>query len=572
MKSKINTLLVLTLLVLQASLYGQEWAKAFGNQYLDQGADIAIDGSGNVYMTGFFQGTVDFDPSANVANLNSAGERDFFMAKYDAQGNYLWAKAIGGGGNDHARSIVVDITGNIFVAGEFSNIVDFDPGVGFSLHTGQGNADVFVAKYNPQGNFVWAKSFGGAGIDNCRDMMLDNSGNIFVTGVFQGTADFDPNGGVSNMTSAGNLDTYILKLDQFGNYLWSKSIAGMDNILSNQFVLDNNGNILIAGEFQGVADFDPSGGVLHQTSVGTFSGFFAKYKASNGDLLWADMIGGSGFERAKGVAVDVQDNIYITGVFRGTVDFDNSTNDTYVTSAGDQDCFVAKYTPTGNFLWANHIGGSGNDIGVDIEVDDFSTVFVSMLFRNTATVYDFQNQPKASFTSNGSSDIGLFKFDKSGTYLWGKSGGGSNGDEPTAIAINNQNRVFTTGWFQGSSSFAGNNLASLGGRDVLMIKLNMSGVVSTQEQEELDAAEFKVFPNPSNGLFNLEINEFEGEELEVTIMDVTGRTVETIYLEGYGGFNYFTQQVDLTGRVSSGLYLVRLRNGQGVVTRKLIIR
>lgn len=574
MNGKINSILVIVLLVTMTVTNGQaqEWASAFGHQNLDQGTDVAIDGSGNVYLTGFFQGTVDFDPSPNIANLNSAGQRDFFIAKYNAAGQYLWAKAIGGGGHDHARSVEIDIAGNIFISGEFSNIVDFDPGVGFSLHNGQGDADVFVAKYDPQGNFIWAKSFGGTGIDNCRDMMLDNAGNIYLTGVFQGTADFDPNGSITAMSSIGNLDTYILKLDQFGNFLWVKSIQGPDNILANQFTFDQNGDILLVGEFQGVADFDPSAGVSNQTSLGTFSAFFAKYDASNGSLIWVERIAGSGFERAKGVAVDVQDNIYITGVFRGTVDFDNSADHTYVTSAGDQDCFVVKYTPSGDFLWANHVGGAGNDIGVDLEVDDYSNVFISAIFRGTATVYDFQNFPKGSFTSNGSSDIAFLKFDKQGTYIWGKSGGGTNGDESTAIAIDNQNKMFTTGWFQGSSSFGGTTVSSSGDRDILLAKVNMEGTIATEEQETLNAATFNIFPNPSNGLFNLEINDFEGEELDVTILDVTGRVIHNLHLEGYGRFDYFTQQIDITGRVSSGLYFVRLQSGRAVTTQKVFIR
>jgi len=276
-----------------------EWANNYGSTNLDQGTDLQLDNIGNIYTTGFFEGTVDFDPTINGSvNLNSAGLRDFYIAKYDGLGQLAWAKAIGGGNQDYSKSIQVDGAGNIYVLGDFSGLVDFDPSAGFSLQDVNGASDIFIAKYNPQGDFVWVKTFGGIGIESSKDLIVGGQGNIYIAGIFQGTTDFDPNGGVVNLTSSGAFDSFILKLDSNGNYVWVKSIQGTNSNFINQIVLDYSGNVNAVGYFQGTADFDPNGGTLEMTSIGNNSAFLTKWN-TQGQYIDALMIGGSGFEVGK---------------------------------------------------------------------------------------------------------------------------------------------------------------------------------------------------------------------------------------------------------------------------------
>ncbi|MEP0393823.1 MAG: SBBP repeat-containing protein, partial [Nitratireductor sp.] len=178
---------------------------------------IEVDSSGNSYVTGYFQGTVDFDPGAGTTNLTSAGVKDVFIAKYNSDGTLDWAKNVGGTSDDVSYSISVDSSGNSYVTGTFQGTADFDPGAGTTNLTSAGNDDAFIAKYDSDGALVWAKNVGGTSDDYGQSIEVDSSGNSYVTGYFQGTADFDPGAGTANLTSAGSSDVFLLKLDSDGN-------------------------------------------------------------------------------------------------------------------------------------------------------------------------------------------------------------------------------------------------------------------------------------------------------------------------------------------------------------------
>lgn len=191
-----------------------EWAKSFGGGDFDQGNSITVDAAGNVYTTGYFQDTVDFDPGAGSANLTSAGSGDAFVQKLDAAGNFLWAKAFGGSADDIVASITVDAVGNVYTTGYFQGTVDFDPGAGTDTLTSAGRGDVFVQKLDAAGNFLWAKALGGSGSDEGSSITVDAAGNVYTTGNFEGTADFDPGAGSATFTSAGGWDVFIQKMSQ----------------------------------------------------------------------------------------------------------------------------------------------------------------------------------------------------------------------------------------------------------------------------------------------------------------------------------------------------------------------
>jgi hypothetical protein len=544
--------------------FGQaEWAKSIGGASLDQGSDIVMDNFGNLYTTGFFEGTVDFDPGAGVVNLSSVGARDFFIAKYDNLGQLIWAKSIGGGSHEHARSIALDASGNIFVAGDYNGLVDFDPGVGFSFQDVKGASDIFVAKYDPQGNFIWAKTFGGVGIESCRDMTLDTFGNLLLTGVYQGTSDFDPNGGIINMTSTGQFDAFLLKLDVLGNYVWSKSIQSANSNYINQVVVDYTGNINIIGYFQGTADFDPSNATFSMTTISDKSAFFAKY-SPQGQFINATMIGGSGFEIGKAIAVDLQDNIYITGNFRGVVDFDPSGSTNFVTSSGIRDIFIAKYTTQGQFVWANKIGGTGDDQATAITLDNNNEVFIAGYFNGSMTLSNSK-----TFTSAGNTDIILARYDSEGSLKYAVCYGGGNGDEAIGLIANNSGDIYNIGWIQGVSNFGNTTLNSAGDRDIYIAKTTMEDLTTTENPFVIEQ-NISIFPNPSNGQFNLKLEDLEAEQLTISIMDATGRILNREIINTFGQ-PIFQHQFDITNQVTNGLYFVRIAAKNSIVTKKLFV-
>ena len=319
------------------------WSKNVGGSAYDYVTSIALDDSGNIYITGYFYGSSDFDPSASTVNLTASGD-DVFFAKYDNDGNYIWAKNVGGSAYDNGVFIAVDNSGNVYLTGFFINTADFDPSASVANLTSAGIRDIFFAKYDNDGNYIWAKAIGGSTNDDVTSMVLDSSGNVYITGIFLGTADFDPSTSVENLTSSGFEDIFFAKYDNNGNYVWAKNVGGSEDDQSYSIALDASSNIYITGGFNNTADFDPSTANAYLAAApGNRDVFFAKYD-NNGNYIWAKNVGSSGNDYGASLVLDLLGNIYITGFFMGTVDFDPSTTTNNVTSLGVQDIFVAKYT------------------------------------------------------------------------------------------------------------------------------------------------------------------------------------------------------------------------------------
>ena len=332
------------------------WAKGLGGTGADVGRIIAVDSSGNVYTTGYFFSTADFDPGAGTTNLISAGGAEAFVSKLDSSGNFVWAKGLGGNSTDEGYSIALDSSGNVYTTGYFRDTADFDPGAGVAALTSAsaGVNEIFVSKLNSSGNFVWAKGLGGTAADVGRSIAVDSSGNVYTTGYFIGTADFDPGAGVANLTSASgsggtDRDVFVSKLNSSGNFVWAKGLGGTAADESNSIAVDSSGNVYTTGSFNGTVDFDPGTGVENLTSAGGSDGFISKLDSS-GNYVWAKSLGDTGFDYVRSIAVDSSGNVYTTGNFNGTVDFDPGAGVENVTSNGSNDVFVLKLTPSGESL------------------------------------------------------------------------------------------------------------------------------------------------------------------------------------------------------------------------------
>src|SRR5258706_11830610 len=259
------------------------WAKSMGGVSDDFGLSITTDSSGNVFTTGSYQGPADFDPSAGTANLSSAGIGDIFITKFDSSGNLVWAKSMGGTADDAGGAIAVDTSGNIYTTGYFAGTADFDPGAGTANFSSAGIGDIFITKFDSSGNLVWAKSMGGTADDASNAIAVDASGNIYTTGYFEGTADFDPSAGIFNLTNVGGDDIFVSKLDSNGNFVWAKSMGGTSAEAGRGIGLDTNGNVYTTGFFQVISDFDPGVGTFNLTPAGALDIFISKLD-SNGNF------------------------------------------------------------------------------------------------------------------------------------------------------------------------------------------------------------------------------------------------------------------------------------------------
>lgn len=361
------------------------WARSFGGVGNDQAYSINTDAAGNIYTIGTFTASGDYDPGPGTVNLICKGNRDVFIQKMDAAGNFLWARSLGDLGNDEGWSCSVDALGNVYTVGHFSGTVDFDPGPDSTKFTSAGNMDVFIQKMDAAGNFVWAKSIGGVGNEEAYAVCIDGAGNVYLTGYFASTVDFDPGPATNNITGPGNSDIYVLKLDASGNFLWARVFGGTNNEVPKAICTDNAGNVYTTGSFKATGDYDPGPGtaLLGLISV---EDIFVQKMDSAGNFQWARAFGGFYIDNAFSIKTDAAGNVYTMGSYNNTVDFDPGAGITNLYSEGSEDVFVQKMDAAGNFLWAQSLGGGGQDHGRSICVDAAGDIYTTGFF---ATVADF---------------------------------------------------------------------------------------------------------------------------------------------------------------------------------------
>ncbi len=454
-----------------------QWAQGVGSSALDAGQSVAADASGNVYTTGLFKGTVDFDPGAGTYTLTaSAGSEDVFVTKLDASGNFVWAGQLGGIGDDRGLSITIDASGNIYLTGYFNNIADFDPGIGVYNITASSFDDVFVCKLDIAGNFVWAKAFSGNGYEYGQSIDVDLSGNVYTTGYFDLTIDFDPGVGVYTVTAVGNYDAYVSKLDALGNFVWAKVFGGPSNVAASYSIkTDGAGNIFTTGMFGGgIVDFDPGPSINNLVPSGGSADIFVSKLDPAGNFVWVKQMGGTGADYAASITVDAMGNIYTTGHFDNISDFDPGAGTYTLNTTGLMDMFVSKLDASGNFIWARAMGGpSGFDRGYSIAVDLFGNVYTTGQYYYTV---DFDpGAPVYNISAVSNSDIFLSKLDASGNFVWAKSMGGTAFEVGHSVFVDASGSVYATGIFNGTCDFdpgAGvYNMTGSGVYDVFILKL-----------------------------------------------------------------------------------------------------
>ncbi len=316
------------------------WGKHFGGTGFDLITSILADFTGNIFLTGNFNNTVDFDPGVGVANLTSAGMPDIFLARYDINGNWVWSNRIGNTMNDASVDIEL-LSGTILIGGFFSGTVDFDPSGAVSNLISAGSSDVFHARYDITGSFLWAKRIGGTLAEYLTELVVDASGNFWSLGRFEGTCDMDPDAGVVNLISSADDNTFFAKYQGSGALLIAKAIYANGVTESpSEILLDANGNVYICGSYAGnQLDFDPNGGTVSKTSLGSYDPYIAKYDPS-GNFIWVTDMGGSSYDLCNAFSItDDGKLIFATGYVWSTVYF--GFNGERVTNSSQ--FFLARY-------------------------------------------------------------------------------------------------------------------------------------------------------------------------------------------------------------------------------------
>lgn len=406
----------------------------------------------------------------------------YFLIPFSSHSQgFVWAKAMGGTGDDIGYSITTDAAGNILTCGSFSSIVDFDPGPGQLNLTSSGSDDIFISKIDASGNFLWAKRIGGTLPDVAYSIQTDISGNVYTTGTFAGTVDFDP--GPSSFTLAstfgnGNSSIFISKLDASGNFVWAKKMGGAGGLFSdtgNGIYIDATGNIYCTGMFNLSSDFDPGPGTFSLTSSNALDIFISKLDAS-GNFLWAKSFGGTGGDDiGLSITTDNSGNVYTVGNFQGTVDFDPGAGVFNLISAGVQDIFISKLDASGNFIWAERMGGPYFDEARSIIINPLGEIYTTGNFGGTA---DFDPGPAVYNLIPGGGYIS--KLDASGNFIWANKIGGQNAN---SVSLDGAGNIYSTGYFgfgmigpidfdPGPGVF---NLTASNYSDIFILKLDASG-------------------------------------------------------------------------------------------------
>jgi len=576
---KKNTVLFVLLLFFSYSLSGQEsttmkWAKGMGGTGNERGNSITVDALGNVLTTGYFEGTVDFDPGIGFYNLTSIGSNNIFISKLDSSGNFVWAKQFGGTSGSMGNSIAIDASGNVYTTGFFWGTADFDPGAGTYNLTSAGGMDIFISKLDPSGNFVWAKQMGGTSNDESQSIDIDPSGNVYTTGYFQETGDFNPGAGTYNLTSAGSKDIFISKLNSLGNFVWAKQMGGTSIDYGSSIKVGVSGNVYTTGDFSGTADFDPGVGTSNLTSAGSKDIFISKLN-SLGNFVWVKQLGEVSIDHGHSIKLDASENVYTSGYFYGTMDFDPGAGTYNLTSTGGRNAYILKLNSFGNFIWAKQLGGTSSEIGylMTIAVDTSRNVYFTSYFQNTI---DFDpGSGTYNLTSAGYYDISILKLDISGSFVWAKKLGGTSNDDGFSIAVDSSGNVYTTGFFQGTANFdpgAGTfNLTSAGSDDIFVHKMSpctsTSSIITTAS---CDNYNFNGTDITSSGIYYDTLANIAGCDSIITLNLTIKYSSSSIMYQNACDFYNFNG----TNLTNTGIYYDTLVNSVGcdsIITLSLTI-
>ncbi len=542
MKSKLLLVFVLLCNFINAQNY--QWANSAGTNHVESARSVAADDSGNVYVTGYFQGTsITFGTTVLTNTINN--KTDMYLVKYDANGNVLWARSNVGMGYDQSSSVSTDAMGNVLVLGTFNSdsitfgaytLMNVNPSGPFTLQ------DVFLVKYDGSGNVLWAKSGGSASGDIAHSVATDDAGNVVVAGVCSGDSLTFGSTTLSNLGGIPNM--YIVKFDENGNVLWARNSG--DYSEANSVAFDDSGNVVAFGYYTNSTIIF---GTTTLTNIGFVNMFLVKYDV-NGSVIWANNLGGSSADYSKALAVDTSGNIIVGGYFQSdTIIFGT---DTLINASNNDDLFLAKYDLNGNVLWAKRAGGIGSDRVLSLAADISGNILALGTYNSPSIVFDSD-----SLVQSVNGYIYVVKYDANGNVIWLNGPGGTSGsDIAYSVAVDNLGDVLVTGDFWSATLTYGLTvLTNAGDYDMFIVKLSgLPTIVDNMENKN----SISVFPNPSSGKFTL------AAKGRLEIYNVLGEKILSQELISD------KTEVDL-GNYKKGIFVLKINSASTTYSRKIIV-
>jgi hypothetical protein len=501
----------------------KQWAFSIGNLAWDRGWALTTDDHGSVYTGGVFSRKADFDPGPDSMMLtsNQAGFwPDGYLVKYSTSGELVWAKHLLTARNRSASQTAtllsitgmeIDSNGDLLIGGAFWDSVWLAPN---HLIVSDGPlADMFIAKYDSDGNFIWGKQMGGSGDQRIQSISTDPQGNVYTTGFYFGSPDFDPAGGTV-LSSQGAEDIFLAKYNSSGALQWAKGIGSMNG-----------------------------------SAVSTESGL--------------------------DVGTDDMGNVYVTGRLLGTADFDPNTAAGSVTpTTSGAASFFAKYDGTGTFQWAHSLVGNGYNLGKRLEVMPNGDFWLAGEFGVGAALGGLDLDPGPDtvsvFSLGGPEDIFVAKYDKDAGFQTGWTIRGLSGSHVEGFAANATDMA-VGGYFDRSILLdrqSGDLRFSKGGEDLFTIKY---GEGNMSLNNSLQAVPFTLYPNPISHQINLKFSLKESQDIAFSLHTLDGKLVtileqQTRLQPGNHTLNWATPQ-DLT----AGQYLLAATSEEGLKVLPVLI-
>jgi len=525
------------LILLTSSVYAQTtpnwiWSITGGTPNNDDFCrGSAIDRKGNTFVTGDFRASF----SLGGINITSNGGADCYVGRIRPNGQLAWLKTFGNAGPE--VGVDIDTYGeacDAYLTGTYFSSISLGNSV--NLPSPIGKRDAFVSKIDSSGNYVWAKSFGSSEDDSGNEVVSADNGDTWATGPFAGNVITFPDGSTANKIGGAD-DVWVAGFDKNGNFKKGFSLKGTGHEEGRGISIDSQNNVLLAGEFDAGLQL----GTMNITSQGNNDIYLIKYD-SLGNILFYKHWGNTGADYARGVDADNEGNIYVSGVFSGTVNFDSIS----MTSNGPKDIFLAKLSSTGTLIWIQKFGGSDVfDEGCEIEVQPLTgDVFVAF---NVGSSVILPNN--TTLTSASAQNQLVIKFDSTGIVQWAKMAGGNSILINFSIGLDENENVVVAGSFNGIIN-AGNltlNGESGGSSDFYILYLSANNITAV-DKIILNDKLLNIFPNPANVLINVVCkNGFE-------IYNSTGQLIKQN--------SQTTTQINIAD-LPTGLYILRSDNKVG---------
>lgn len=522
------------------------------------GSDVETDTDGNVYAFGSFTGTVDLDPSSNVAQLNAiVGETACYIAKYDAVGNYLWSKKLSG--VVFAQDLLaLDSHGNVLIALSFQDsLIDLNGNIYYSL---AGSMDIGILKLDGDGNQLWIKFTQTNTLERFFCMKVDNQDHILLNGVFTSTLDIDFGPGTELISPAGSFDEFVLKLDELGDFMWVQTwYGGLDEVQMDgqrmdivDMAIDTSRNVWLTGYFNTTIDFDPSSGDFTvQNTTNDFRAFALKLDQS-GNFLWAKTFASTMEISSAEIGVNEQNEAVIGGVYQGTVQLGSET----FYSPDNQNAYLLKMDENGTTQWARNIQCQGITNISALEVLSTGVIQFVGVFHDT--IYFMSQNIGRQLIPVNPIDTYCAWYTNSGDVKWVTQ------FEGAAVIIlditkGSDDTVAMTGYYKGIIDF---NLGSLVEYETsqhshhgFVKKMYFDPSISLGlEEEEIHLS----YTNPVNDYL---FYQSDATIEKASIFSIDGSMVSEI--------NNPEGEIDFRG-IDSGVYLVHFKSGKGMLTARIV--